>query len=201
MVVGFTQGERLTGPSFSSTNPALAIPAADCHSSVIEPTLTDPFVIRHLEAASGYLQLGMIQDANDELEEIAPAAKTSREVMVVRAVIYRQAEAWQLLREVGGFLVLNWPEEVQHWIWLAYGTRRCRSMEEGEQALLDALRLHDREPLIHFNLACYASQLGNLVAARDRLARAIKLDPNVRLMGLDDPDLEPLWAAIGKPTT
>jgi hypothetical protein len=44
--------------------------------------------------------------------------------MVVRAVIYRQTEAWQLLREVGGFLVLNWPEEAQHWIWLAYGTRR-----------------------------------------------------------------------------
>ena len=66
----------------------------------------------------------MIQAANDELEEITPAAKTSPEVMTVRAAIYLQAEAWQLLREVGEFLVRNWPEEAQHWIWLAYGTRR-----------------------------------------------------------------------------
>jgi hypothetical protein len=63
--------------------------------------------------------------------------------------------------------------------------------------LIDALRLHDSEPLIHFNLACYAAQTGNLEAARERLGRAISLSHKIRLLALADPDLEPLWAELG----
>ena len=44
-----------------------------------------------------------------------------------------------------------------------------------------------------FNLACYAAQLGNLDEAKEHLARAIDLDRGIRMMVLDEPDLEPLW--------
>jgi hypothetical protein len=52
--------------------------------------------------------------------------------------------------------------------------------------------------VIPYNLACYAAQLGDLIAARDWLAQSFNLadDPKqAKLAALEDPDLAPLWAA------
>ena len=72
---------------------------------------------------------------------------------------------------MGGFLTRTWPEDCLHWIWLAYGTRGCRTLEEAEQVLLDSLRVHESEPMVHLKLACYAALLGRLEAAREHLTR------------------------------
>lgn len=154
-----------------------------------------------LQPALGYLQLGMPQEANDEIEALPPELKTSRQVLSIRASIYMESGAWQLMREVSGFLVKQWPEESQHWIWLGWATRRCRSIMEAELILLDALRFHDSEAMIHFNLACYSAQTSNLKQALMRLARAIELDADIRIMALEDQDLEPLWMSLGDGST
>ncbi|MCF7675559.1 MAG: hypothetical protein K9N23_02890 [Akkermansiaceae bacterium] len=154
--------------------------------------------MRHLNAAAGYLTLGMVQEANDEIEEIPAAMKVTGEVMRARVDIYSAAKSWDLMREVADFLVRQWPENSQHWISLAYATRRCRSIEEAVVHLFDAVALHPGEPMIPFTLACYAAQTGRIDDARACLARAIALDPDLRLMALDDPDLEPLWESLGK---
>jgi tetratricopeptide (TPR) repeat protein len=154
---------------------------------------------RHLSAAGGYLELGMLGDAADELGKLPPPLRDSREAMGVSALIQLKAGAWERLREVGSHLARNWPEEGNHWIWNAYGTRRCRSLVEAELVLLEALKHHDAEPMIHFNLACYAAQLSRLDDAMARLERAIALDPQCHHLALQDPDLEPLWAVLGKP--
>ncbi len=54
--------------------------------------------------------------------------------------------------------------------------------------------------MVAYNLACYACQLGDLKGARTLLERAFALGDasKMKLMALDDPDLESLWAEIGK---
>jgi hypothetical protein len=54
--------------------------------------------------------------------------------------------------------------------------------------------------MMRYNLACYACQLGNLKGAKAWLGKAIDLagKKDIRLMALDDPDLEPPWSQIGK---
>jgi len=42
----------------------------------------------------------------------------------------------------------------------------------------------------HYNLACYECQLGNLEAAKYRLQRAFELEPQFRVVALDDEDLK-----------
>ena len=155
-------------------------------------------VIHLLQPALGYLQLGMIEEANEEVEALPPELKTDIDVLGLRAMIYQESGAWQLLREVSGYLVKISPENSQNWIWLAYATRRCSSISEAEQILITAVRQHPTEPMIHFNLACYAARSGDLGIARERLSQAITLDSGVRLLSLNDPDLEPLWAELGK---
>jgi hypothetical protein len=62
------------------------------------------------------------------------------------------------------------------------------------------LRVHSRLFAIRYNLACYACQLGNQEEAWDWLEDAFELGDSkrVKLMALDDLDLEPFWAEIGE---
>lgn len=146
-----------------------------------------------LEAALGYLQFGMFEDASDEIEQLPPEEKTSPGVLRLRAAIYSETKSWHLLQEVAGFLVDSVPGDPQHWIWLAYATRRTTSIPVAEAILLRALESHPSSGMIHFNLACYAAQTGKIEEAKERLRDAIRLAPETRLLALDDPDLEPLW--------
>lgn len=148
---------------------------------------------KRLEAALGYLQLGMFEEANDEIEQLPSEEKNSPGVLRLRAAIYSETKSWHLLHEVAGFLVNSLPGDPQHWIWLAYATRRTTSIPAAETILLQALQSHPNEGMIHFNLACYAAQTGKVEDARELLRNAIRLEPNVRSLALDDPDLEPLW--------
>jgi Tfp pilus assembly protein PilF len=148
---------------------------------------------RHLEAALGYLHLGMPMDAHEELDAIPPERKAEPLVLRARAFIYHQTHDWEALRDVSAFLVSILPEDSQHWIWLGYAARRCQSINDAEVILLDALARHPREPMLHFNLACYAAQTERVALARERLAEAIRLDPTITKLAVDDPDLQPLW--------
>ena len=64
--------------------------------------------------------------------------------------------------------------------------------------LLPAVELFPKLWLVPYNLACYCAQLGRLQEARQWLKKAFKLGDakEVKLMALDDPDLEPLWLGI-----
>lgn len=153
---------------------------------------------KHVEAALGYIQLGMFEEANDEIEQLPLEEKTSPGVLQLRAAIYSETKSWHLLREVAGFLVDSIPWDSQHWIWLAYATRRTTDISAAEVILLRALELHRGEAMIYFNLACYAAQTGRIGEGKERLQEAIRLEPDVRTVALDDPDLLPLWEALGK---
>lgn len=78
----------------------------------------------------------------------------------------------------------------------AYAIRRAESIQAAHGILKEALQRHPDEPAVHYNLGCYACQLGDLPAAKEHLKKAFRLEPKYRVMGLDDPDLQPLWSQI-----
>jgi len=146
----------------------------------------------------GYLNLEMVEEAQGELGAISPGLMASEEFLGLMATICLKSGNWEHLRTVSIILVSKWPGECMHWIWLGTATRHCLSIAEAERVLQRALQTLPSEPLVHFNLACYAAQTGDLKLARERLARAINLDLTLRLKALDEPDLEPLWDDLGK---
>ena len=154
-----------------------------------------------VQPAIGYLQLGMIEEANEEIEALPLEAKTERVVLELQVDIFSGISSWPRMRKAAELLAHGWPDGCQNWISLAYATRRCRSITEAEEILLKAVELHPNEPMIHFNLACYAAQTGELTAARERLAQAEMLHPEARIMASKDPDLEPLWPDLKKPSS
>jgi tetratricopeptide (TPR) repeat protein len=156
----------------------------------------------HLQASIGWLGLGNWQEANEELEKIAPALRGHPDVLEIRFEIYAKAGKWDFAVEIGRVLIQMHPEKPQFWITQAYAVRRMPTggIPQAKEILGKAQLLFPKEPLFAYNLACYESQLGNLQAAWKWLEGAIGLgDPKmVKLMVLQDPDLEPLWAKIGE---
>lgn len=156
----------------------------------------EPTDEQHLEAAQGYIALGMHGDANDELEKIDAFCRRLPEVLAVRLAIYQAAKNWELAQVIAKQLLTDDPDHPQWSISLAYVTRRLESVGAAKSILLEAATLHPNEAIIHYNLACYDCQLGALQSAKDHLKRAFDIQPDCRAMALDDADLEPLWEAV-----
>ena len=151
---------------------------------------------QHLRAAQGYIELGMFQEANTELEEIDPLCRHLPEVLVLRVIIYHALERWELTAAVAGRLVEFDPSEPGYFVDLAYATRRAESIGKAHPVLTRAASLHPNDGTIQFNLACYEAQIGDLDKARLHLKRATEIDPRFKLMALEDEDLEPLWKQV-----
>jgi Flp pilus assembly protein TadD len=160
------------------------------------PVASDPMRSdwkKYVLASSGYLELGMFDDAALVLEEIEPEDKIREEVLGARVGIYMAAKKWEMAAAVASHLVKVEPKNSSWWINLAYATRRCEGIENAEAILLRARKLHHDNAMIEFNLACYASVTGRFEEAKEHLEHAIGLNAELRRIAIDDEDLRPLW--------
>jgi hypothetical protein len=55
------------------------------------------------------------------------------------------------------------------------------------------MTLGDTCATLHFNLACYACQMGDMGEAKRRLETACKMQSEYKAIALDDLDLKPMW--------
>ena len=148
---------------------------------------------RVLHAAMGYLELGMIAEAAGELESLPPEDRDRSSVLALRVEIYRTAKKWSLMEVVARELWKRHPDEPDHWTNLAWAVQRSDSVVAARDILLEAVERFPGDAMTHFNLGCYACQLGDIEQAKTRVGKAIELDAKFKLLALDDADLEPLW--------
>src|SRR5215472_6133531 len=98
----------------------------------------EPPDLQHWQAAVGYVELRMFEDADDELEKIDPFARAAPEVLAVRIAVYHGLQKWELMREIAARLVDFQPNDIQWTISLAYATNRADSIQRAKQILLEA---------------------------------------------------------------
>ena len=162
----------------------------------------EPPDTHHLNAALGWLELGNHVEANAELENITPALRSHPAVLELRYQIYAKEKKWDACLDITTALMAANPERPDNWLNHAYALRRATGggLVPAQEVLLKAWQKFPLNPIIPYNLACYASQLGKLKESWDWLEKAFDIgEPKVlKLMALDDPDLEPLWAEIGE---
>ena len=165
----------------------------DYRNKLIEPP--DRF---HLNAASGWLGLGDLDSAHDELKQISAPMREHPEVLLAQCEIYYTAEKWNSLLPIAEKLLQHLPKLDFVWINRSYALHELRRTQEAFDALLPAAGKFRKQWLIRYNLACYCSQLGRLKEAMQWLKRAIDLagKKKIKAMALDDPDFEPLREAI-----
>ena len=154
----------------------------------------------HLAAAEGWLELGNYLEANEELETITPTLRGHPHVLELRWNIYAKAGRWDMAAEVACSLTLMLPENSFGWIHRAYSLHELGRTQEAWNVLHPKVDKFSDQYIISYNLACYACRLGNMNDSLRWLEKAIGLagKKEIRVMALDDPDLEPLWDKIGE---
>ncbi|HEX7653439.1 MAG TPA: tetratricopeptide repeat protein [Verrucomicrobiae bacterium] len=158
--------------------------------------------IHFLNAAQGWLGLDCPEEAVIELNAIAPEAQAHPDVLETRWQLHVRLEDWDAALAVAQQEIKAQPENSAGWLHHAYALRRsqCGGLIMAWGALLPAAQKFPKEPVIAFNLACYACQLKQLDTAREWLDRAVKVGglDEIRKLALADHDLEPLWPEIVK---
>ena len=154
---------------------------------------------RHLDAAIGFLGLGMPKDAWNELEAIEANDRGRIEVLKVRLEVCRSLGKWELMAEIAQRLVEMEPDEAGRPIDLAFAVRRSKDPETAAAILEEAKSHFPQEGTIPYNLACYRAVTGKVAEAKTLLAEAFSLDASLRITALDDPDLQGVWDDFATP--
>jgi len=152
---------------------------------------------RRIEYAKGYIELGLVNEASDELEAIDGDARMSIEVLRTRVDLYMEAKLWDMVVAVAKPVCEETPKDGGAWIAWAYALRELQRVTEARDILLRAEPLHGKtSSVLQYNLACYACLLGQMQEARRRLSAACKMDARCKAEALDDDDLRALWDDI-----
>jgi hypothetical protein len=148
--------------------------------------------------ALGYIELGLVNHAADELEAVEGEDRLSLPVMLARIELYMEAKNWELLVAVAKAVARADRDQERAWIGWAYGLRCLEQVAEARAVLLEADAHHGKTcALLHYNLACYECLLGDTKAAMVRLRRARKLGgKQFKAMALDDEDLKAMRVEI-----
>lgn len=155
--------------------------------------------IRRVNAALGWLGLHSPADARVELDAIAPAQQSHPAVLEARWLLCAHEKTWRDALAVAERELAVAPDAAAGWLHRAYALRRVDAggLAQAWDALLPAADKFPAEPVIAFNLSCYACQLQELDDARAWLKRAAAAGKEViKKMALEDDDLQPLWAEI-----
>ncbi len=154
----------------------------------------------YVAAAEGWLGLGNRREAEAELAQIPPVLAGHPAVLEVRWLLAAGANDWEAGVAIADQTLAAAPDSVNGWLHRSYALRRTPAggLRQAWDALLPAWKRFPTEPIVAYNLACYACQMNRLPAAREWLRRAMLVggEDNLKGMALRDPDLEPMWGEI-----
>jgi Flp pilus assembly protein TadD len=160
----------------------------------------EPSDIHRLNAALGWLGLSNPAEARAELDAIAAEYQSHPAVLETRWLVCTQEKNWPDALAVARAEMAAAPDDCSGWLHRAYALRRAAGggLPQAREALLPAAEKFPREPVVAYNLACYACQLLQLDEAREWFGQAVKVGgaEAVKKMALADDDLKPLWPEI-----
>ncbi|MFM2082422.1 MAG: hypothetical protein RL380_1113 [Verrucomicrobiota bacterium] len=165
-------------------------------------TSLEPADVHRLNAALGWLGLDCPADARAELDALAPALAAHPAVLEVRWLLCAHEKDWVAALAIAHAQLAAAPKSSAGWLNQAYALRRTADggLPQAREILLPAAAKFPGEPIITYNLACYACQLAHLDEARDwfRLAMKVGGKDAFKKLALEDADLKPLWPEIAK---
>lgn len=153
---------------------------------------------QHLLAAIGYSELGMLNEALEELNSVQTSHKKSAEMLGLKLAILQNHEQWPEASTVAQQLIKLNEKQPDWWIALAYAKRRSENLPTAQTVLAEAILRFPKNALIHYNLGCYASQLGQLEEAIRLVKISFQLDSKYKKIAKSDPDLIPIKNQIKK---
>ena len=135
---------------------------------------------RQLSEAEGYLMLGMPAKALAILEARDDWATMQFEAALLTGEALRTTGRYRDALKPLELAASLRPGDVGVAVALGWCYKRTQRLAQAIDALGRAARHKPREPLLHYNLACYWALAGTPSKAVDSLTRALDLDPDLR---------------------
>lgn len=152
----------------------------------------------HLQAAVGWLELGLPLEADDELDQIAAEMQTHPEVLLVRCDVFFEMKKWDAVVALAERMVKRWPKNRQMWIQRSFALHELGRTQEAFDKLRPVGGRFRKSWTIPYNLACYCAQLGRMEESQQWFRKAMAMAPKeVKVQAIDDPDLKPLRDSMG----
>jgi len=161
--------------------------------------MLEPPDTHYLRAAEGWLLLGCVTEAQEELQHISLQGRFHPRVLLARWEVSARKQHWELAYVLAQGLVVLAPQEPAGWINRSIALHAMKRTPEAWYNLLPAAEKFPQNVVVAYNLACYASQLGKFSEANQWLQKASEMDKEnkVKWMAIKDPDLAPLWQYLG----
>ncbi len=151
---------------------------------------------KQLEAAQGYYELGMLDEAREELNAIAPGRQSETPALYIRLLLALKEEQWEPALEISEKLCAREPGSCMGYIHAAYCLHELGDTQKARELLLNGPKSLKKEPVYYYNLGCYEVSLGKLEEAEELLRRSFEMDEKLLEVARKDPDLESLWHAF-----
>ena len=154
----------------------------------------EPEVQKHIEYASGYLDLKMFDDALHEADlALALAPHNLQSLAIKSAILWEQNRLTEAEPFMAELAAMN-PRNTGLWINLAYIRRRTQSVEAAAATLQQAFTANPRDALANFNLACYRAVQNRPSEALELLRNALDIDPKLRMLAKAEEDFKSIRA-------
>ena len=143
-----------------------------------------------LRIAEGYAELGMLDDALTQLDELDPEYQDRMEILRMRVDVVLQKRDWQNGLQLSLRICGMYPGDSCGYIHAAFCLHELGRTLEAKRTLLTGPAGLLDEPVYYYNLACYDTVLGNLQQAKVYLQASFRLDKSFQDLAKCDPDLQ-----------
>ena len=163
----------------------------------------------HLEAASGWLELGDPRTASQELGNISGLRRALPDVLRVRLQIAMESGDWRNAFALAQGLICVTQHDAEIFLWRSEAVRHLPKggVQQALSLLLEAANDFPNEPAIPFQLACYNGQLAQEATAQSWLTIAFEAAQRHgslnkwKAAALESPDLASLRKKMGRATS
>ena len=142
-----------------------------------------------IRAASGWLELGMPDDALEELDALQGEDREERKVLELKLSAEMAKEQWKEGAVTAEKLCRMAVDEPDFFLSVAFCLHETGETEEARNWLQRGPEVLSEFPVYHYNMACYHWMLGEKERAKNHLAKAIDMDEGFLEAAREDKDL------------
>lgn len=135
---------------------------------------------KHIEAAKGYLWLGMPQEAMEEIKSLDFGHRYKPEVLELTVAIHMSQKRWMNGLVLARTMCDRFPLSGKPFLLTALCLDSLDRTEEARDVLLSAPSSLRRKAELHYNLFRFEMKLGNKDSARRYLKRALEINPKIK---------------------
>ena len=153
-------------------------------------------VRERMEAAHGFHELGMHNDAWAALDNLPPEDKAHPLVVLLRLDILLALERWDDAVALGTGACRQWPIIDGFFLKTTTALMELNEHQKAMHLLLAGPESLHQKAGYWYDLACCQCRLGEVEEAKKSIGQCFERDEILRMRSLYDPDLEAIWDSL-----